>query len=510
MRLGAIATGLLFLQCFLSSTSVSAQSTAAAAAEQRLITEAERLTQEGQLAEALTTYENLVRQFPESSFAPEARLRLAWGRWDEGDAESATRIAQELVDQSIGRPEAAGGFVLLGTAQAESAISREEVDQARDTLRNAWALFDRESFPNLEWRAKSLYKSGELAFSIGEYEQAAVAYLSVLEDEPSSSLTGAARLKLAESMLQLGEITAAARLFQEILDAPEMAEQDDSSLIGTARRRNTLIDRLWLRKSAGYRAWSKVRLLSIGGVTLKKPHNIAAATDGRLLVTDSGLREIILVDESGKVQSKYPVQAPQRPSFNLMAAPIAAAEERVMDLHSRSNHAFGDPASKRGEALSKIKAAEKGRFGAWTVLTEKPAEVLRYDSSRRFLSSVFDRQRGEAVDLAHDRQGQIYVLDQKNRSVMRLRSGSLSLEKVLSGSWSKAEAIEVDLLGNIYILDRSDAQVHVYDSSGKKIETLGPGLPGGIVLKSPQDITVDGSGRLFISDARLSAIVVVE
>jgi len=496
--------------CFLDPSRVSGQPSAVAAAEQRLIADAARLTQEGDVTEALTAYETLLRQFPNSEFGPEARLRLAWGRWEEGNSLEAMRLAQELVDQSIDKPQAAGGFVLLGEAMAKSARDRKDIDHARDALRNAWTLFDRESFPNLEWRTQALVRSAELAFSLGEYESAAVAYLAVIEDESESSLTRIARLNLGECMLQLGELSAAARLFQEVVDSSDSESSDASTVVATALRRNSLLHRLWLRPAAGSRPWSRARYLSPGSAGFKKPHSVAASADGRLIVADSSLREVVVLSEAGEPLFKSAVKFAQRPAFDLAGAPISVTGERVVELESRASHTFVDPDSKRAEPLNRIKAAEQGRFGAWTILTTKPARVLLYDSSDEFRSALFDKQRGEVVDLAHDRQGRVYLLDQKRRAVFRLASGGASLERVLEGDWSKAAAMDIDMLGNIYVLDRGEAKIHVYDSAGNRIQSFGPNLPGGVTLKAPEDLAVDGSGRVYVADPRLSAIVVVE
>ena len=177
-------------------------------------------------------------------------------------------------------------------------------------------------------------------------------------------------------MLQLREFSAAAGLFQEVVDTSDPEDSGTPKLVATALRRNSLIHRLWLRPAAGERIWSKSRVLSVGGSILKKPQGVAAA-DEQLIVADPGLREIILLDATGRAQSKSSEQSPRRPSWSLLGVPIGVAEERVVILSSRSHHTFTDPTSKRAEALDKIKAAEQGRFGAWTVLTSRPSQMQR-------------------------------------------------------------------------------------------------------------------------------------
>ena len=58
--------------------------------------------------------------------------------------------------------------------------------------------------------------------------------------------------------------------------------------------------------------------------------------------------------------------------------------------------------------------------------------------------------------------------------------------------------------------DSTSRTISVYGPDGSPLNSLGPTFPGGIELRAPEDLAVDGTGRIFIADSKLSALVVVE
>jgi hypothetical protein len=81
---------------------------------------------------------------------------------------------------------------------------------------------------------------------------------------------------------------------------------------------------------------------------------------------------------------------------------------------------------------------------------------------------------------------------------------------VLSGDWRRAEAVAADRLGNTYVLDRDARQVYMYSAAGEETGVIGPSLSDGIQLRRPEDLAVDGSGRLLIADRDVRALIVLE
>ena len=57
---------------------------------------------------------------------------------------------------------------------------------------------------------------------------------------------------------------------------------------------------------------------------------------------------------------------------------------------------------------------------------------------------------------------------------------------------------------------RNEKTIDVFTSTGESLVTIGPRLSNGVELDDPRDIAVDGSGRLYIADRGLDAILILE
>jgi sugar lactone lactonase YvrE len=117
------------------------------------------------------------------------------------------------------------------------------------------------------------------------------------------------------------------------------------------------------------------------------------------------------------------------------------------------------------------------------------------------------RGDGDPVDLAVDGQDRLYILERKGQRVLRVDQHDDSRDTAASGAWKQATALTVDALGFVHVLDGGNSRIHTYDSTGSEVAVVGPGLPGGLELRKPEDLAVAGDGRLFVVDARAGVIV---
>ncbi len=479
------------------------------AAMRRLMLEAEKREDEGDLAAALRDYELLVQQFPASRGAATALLRLAEGRYRAGDNKGAEAAARQLVEDYRRTAQAAGAFVLLARLQTDWARSPADLEEARATFRSVWVLFGAATYPDLEWRSAARVLSGELALRLGSDEEAAACFVVALEDEPASAWTGRARLGLATVLLARGDWQAAAEILQRAADShdPGTAGSEEAA---AARRRLTLLHRLIVRPLAGEPRWQRARRLPVQGLSLKRPNGVAAHEDGRLVISDEKASVVAIVDPDGRSRLRQSHQAAKRPSWGPDDRVYVAADQALLLPLKSGRQVFVQPASEKNAALTGIAAAERGTFGDWLILSGRPEQVLLYGPDGGYRRTLIHGGKREPVDLARDFRHRLYVLDQQSSSVLRFGADGSEPRKVATGTWKKPEALAIDLLGNIYVLDGRESRIEVYGADGRRLETVGPRLPGGIELRAPLDLTVDGSGRLYVADARIGGVVVLE
>ncbi len=114
------------------------------------------------------------------------------------------------------------------------------------------------------------------------------------------------------------------------------------------------------------------------------------------------------------------------------------------------------------------------------------------------------------MDLARDAQGRIYALDDRAAQVRRISRDGVDEGVIAEGDWKKPVALAVDELGYLYVLDRGPGTVDLIAPDGRRLARTGPELDGGIELRNPVDLAVDGGGRLFIADTRLPFVVMLD
>jgi len=372
-------------------------------------------------------------------------------------------------------------------------------------LRKVWLLFDNRSYPGLDWRAAARVKDAELERILGNLDRSTASFLAVLEDEPPSGWRAQAQLGLGTNFLMLGDWQAAAGELQQLVDRSNISTEEGAAAVDAAQQRLTLIHRLTLRRQAGGRPWVSSRKLGMSG--LKRPVGVAIADDGRLAITDSGTGQAYVIDGT-QLKDRYSFGNVARPSWSRFGHLALGAGDTVEVPLSNSSLRFLAPTGQRSQPIKGILAAERGALGQWFVLANR--RVLSYSAGSKYQRAVMDKGSGDAADLDRDYASRLYVLDSKGKSVIRYQPDGTNGQRVASGSWREPVAMTIDLLGNIYVLDAGTKQIDVIDQHGQQIESLGPALPGGISLRTPEDIAVDGAGRVYIADSGAGAVVVVE
>ena len=506
---GLLGRGLLSL---LTIAWLAAPSAAQDPAAERLFSEAERLLQSGDSGASLEEFQLLAQQFPEDRLASKALLRIVEIRHALGDI-SGARAALDRIRSSYGRSlESAAGFVKQAEIEVEQARRMADLEEARATYRRVPLLFGRETYPDLQARVEARIRSGELSLRLGENETAVAEFLAAVEDETPNRWTGRARLQLARALIRTGEWIAATEVLQRLASerqADDLPATSSAADRAAAVRLLSLIHRLLVRPRSGLDPWLSAGRYPAAGLQLKQPSGVAAAEDGRLLIVDPRLPLIALVGADGEVEQRVAIDDAQRPGWGL-GSPYVVSDLRILaPFGGLESPRFLAPVPGKEAPLKGLLAAERGPFGDWFLLAKGWKSLLSFESPRQG-QELLATSKPELVDLAQDRLGRIYGLERKARKVLRLGVDRRQAETVLSGTWKRAAALDIDPLGNIYVLDQASGTIEMFDPAGQRRARLGPTLGGGIELRSPVDLAVDGTGRLFIADTKLPFIVVLD
>ncbi len=473
----------------------------------RLLLEGRRLQSEGDLAGALREFQLLAERFPESLQAREALWLIAQGKAQEGDRNGARQTAVDLASRFPSSPYAADAYLLQARLLLQGFPTPAEVEEASTLFKRIPLLFGRDDFPKLPARHEARFLRGDLDLDLGEMGTAAAAFVGAIEDEPAASWTSRARVGLGKTLLIEGDWVSATDILQRAVAASEESGRADAdpASAGLARRLLTGIHRLALLPASGQPSWNSARILSVPGATLKRPIAVAANLADHVVIVDrAGL--VVEIGPGGAAVASRAAKDSGKPWWGKDRAYFGddGTLRRMTDTWGAN---LSVPKKGKKEPLKSVGAGASGALGQWYLLDSGAKRVQVFVPRGKFLSTLME---GDPVDLAQDLQGKIYVLDRKARKVNRYLSNGRSDGVAASGNWRKPEAVAVDILGRVYILDRDNATINIFGLQGGKVQTIGPQLPGGIELRNPVDLTVDASGRLYIADSRLQAVVIVE
>lgn len=486
-------------------------------AARRLFQEAQKRLQAGDTSGALTEFGLLIQQFPNDVLAAKALLQtleLRRGQEDEVGAEAALK----RLKGDYGRtPEGAAALVIEGEMAIEKARSAADYEEARSSFRRVSLLFGSNEYPTLDARVLARLRSAEVGLQLGDRRGALTELLAAIEDEPPGRWRGRAKLLYGRTLLADPERAAAAlQILQELADeGPDGNGQKAEPSTSTAAERTgakrliALAHRQVVRPKAGQPQWSRVARYPLSGLVLREPDGVAAAEDGRIVVVDGRAELVALIGEQGEVVGQRPLPDAGRPAFSAFGAPYVLAGPQIVLPFDGQNVQFLQPKAGKEVPLKGMTAAVRSPFGDWYVLAKGWDGLLNYQSPRQG-QEILTGQRYDLTDLERDLFGRLYLLDAASKRILRLSVDRRTVETMVQGSWKKAAALAIDALGNFYVLDRGNRRIEIYDAQGKLKGAAGPSLGGGIELKDPQDLAVDGSGRLVLTDRKLPFVVVLE
>jgi TolA-binding protein len=485
----------LFLGGLLLFRPLAAQQDAAA---ERLLAEAQRLLREGKLEEARTEFELLLERFPNTSEAEKGQLALAEAYWNAGDDDRAQTLLSALTDGHPDSANAAAAWVLRGRFLVERAANRQELSDARTPFRRVPVLFGVGEYPQLDARVEARVRSAEVSLAIGEPDQAALGFLEAIEDEYRSPWLPRALYGFALSLLEQGDRKAAADTLERVLLEPDSSEE----LSRDVATRLAFLDRHWIRPSLGQARWLTAR--AVAGIELRKPQKLAVAADGRVLLWDEGLGQVLLLDAEQQVESRSPQTQVRDLWFSPDGRPFATVTDAVIALDDGSRR----PLTVGGEALRDLGAGATGVLDESFVVDRGRKALYVFD--RKGETKTLSTTAGDVIDLAVGAHGELLVLDRKKSDVARVGGLAAEPAKGFTGSWRRPQALAVDPAGDVFVLDTSENSIEMRDALGARIGSIGPLLPGGIELRSPEDIGVDGAGRLYVIDSRLAQLLILE
>ena len=205
-------------------------------------------------------------------------------------------------------------------------------------------------------------------------------------------------------------------------------------------------------------------------VRLQSPFGVAFDPAGRLLVTDTARRALVIADR-------------ERGSYRI--------------VEPGGDDAFGLPLGVDADADGRIYVAD-GLRGVVRVLSRDGAPLARLDAH-----GALRRPTGIAIDR---RRGLLYIADTPEHVVRVVRLDGTPVA-VLGGpgdgpgKMNFPTFLAVDGAGDLVVNDTMNFRVQIFETGGRLLETFGkPGNGSGDMGRS-KGVAVDGRGHFYVADS---------
>jgi len=212
---------------------------------------------------------------------------------------------------------------------------------------------------------------------------------------------------------------------------------------------------------------------------LVRPMGIEVDGQGRLLVTDPGKQEVVILDREARRIGRIPADAKIH-----LPSPMDVAV-----------------------ALD----------GGFLVSDSALGRVLHFDRRGRYLDDLgspglLGRPTGIAVD---SQRGRVYVADTTGHQIFVFNATG-KVERVLGrrgaapGELNFPTHLCLDGEGNLYVTDAMNFRIQIFDPQGKVVAALGHLGDGPGSFSKPKGVAVDSEGHIYVVDALFDNVQILD
>ena len=484
---------------------------------------------DGERRQAGRLLQQLLQDFPDSSYAPRAGLQLAAlyypvSNWEQiGSAapeaiDSAQKILKLVAKRYGASLEAAAALVRLGYLAMEPANPHVDLERACARFDEALRLY-----PDSRSADEAYFGAGMCETLRHRPAHAAALFGHLLREHPASPLAPAALYRHGLSLSHLDEPDEAILALQEV-----RTRFPESRFAADALDRITLIHRLQLprfgvarvadagasrsiaaarpyRLDAGYGAMPGGQAQD---VAIRDVSDLDIDPQGLALVASPKSAAVFRLDPRGGVQERIGHPRPDFVTAGIgLSVYISGSDQIAVNFRNWSGAELLGADGRPLRDYGPIAIDTSGRIH---LLDRRQQVVNVFDRRRRLVGTVKPEsgRNGRFVDLATGGDGGVYALDDRARSVTEMREGE-AVRTIDLGALGMAEpaALAVDGLGNLYLLDGKNGTVSVSDPEGRRINEIRPGRDLQSQIGDPASLAVDASGRVYLAGRRDGRIV---
>lgn len=244
-----------------------------------------------------------------------------------------------------------------------------------------------------------------------------------------------------------------------------------------------------------------------------KPYGLALDGAGRLIVADTGGKQVHIFDIKGKDYSvideadethlKSPIAVAVDANDNIYVTDSVLAKVFVFSRKGKFQMAFEAGARPTGIAINK-------KTHLIYVADTVSHNIRVHDLSGALLKTIgrFGTGNGEfnrPVDLFVDSKGELYVTDTMNFriEIFNPEGGyitSFGRHGDGTGDFGRPKGVSVDSIGNIYVVDATFDTVQIFNREGEFFINFGALGSGAGAFWLPSGIFIDTTDKIYVAD----------
>jgi len=264
------------------------------------------------------------------------------------------------------------------------------------------------------------------------------------------------------------------------------------------------------------------------------PRGIDVAPDGSIYILDSGNARVQKFDPQGQFLLSWGESGKEAGQFSLeyYTGPcgLAAGPDGSVYVADTWNHRV-QKFDSEGRFIRLLTGAGGSFFGPRDVTVDNSGNVYvvdtgnkriqKFDSDGKFLlqwgrAGALPGELDEPVGIAIGPDEMVYVIDTGNRRIQSFDPNGRFQRETHLLAWDQdvVSAVEpylaIDSEGRIYATDATLSVVHQLSPDGKRITTWGTKGSGPGQFEEPTGIAISPSGQIYITDRKLSRVLIFE
>jgi TolA-binding protein len=453
----------------------------------------------GKYTEALKDFDAVVSRYPSSAVADDAMLEIVRYHLEIADDVAAARAAADALLQNYPSSDSAPvAHVMSGRILLSARRSPADIDTALASYERVARLF-----PDTAAVPMAIYHAGEALWLGKRFPQALERFRQVATDYPRSPWAARALVGAGRSRVLLDQPLRAIEDFQRVrLRFPDSPEAE------IALSLNTILYRLYVRPPAYPSYVFSGRVVPATG---KLPDVSALGITAGGVVFAGTRRGLIVYDPSGK-QVTAPIAGPVRSLFfTRRTEVIVAARGTVQGQRDPIPVSLAVPKPDgTTRLLEEIPAAVGLSTGDYVVVDKNGRGLARFSTAGKHVGSFAAL---EAERLAVNTFDDVAALTKDGKGVTVLDQDGARLTHVPArgAGYEMKDAVDVayDSLGHMYVLDRGRGAVLIFGAKGTLVTVFAPDTSSG-AFREARALALDLGGRLYVYDGRSERVNVYQ